>query len=336
MKILLIYRNPTMGHSIGGVFRPIEEALRSYCEVDSHYLPAEGYSPLSLLRNIQSVRRKLRSTHYDIVHITGTENYLLPTLRNHKSILTLHDIESLERGCRGLRRLIKRALFIDTIGLASHVTFISEQSKMETLRRVKIDLRRVSVIHNPVDPHYTLRRREFNAARPTILHIGTAANKNLSRTISALRRVSCRVRIVGRLTDEQREELASAAIDYTAVWDLTDEQMRNEYERCDIVNFPSTYEGFGMPIIEGQTTGRIVITSALEPMRSVGGRGVYLVDPLEVESIRDGYIEIISNHNLRNRIISRGRANAQRYTIERITRDYFEIYERVNNRQSTR
>jgi hypothetical protein len=34
----------------------------------------------------------------------------------------------------------------------------------------------------------------------------------------------------------------------------------------DIISFPSTHEGFGMPILEGQVVARPVLTSNLEPM----------------------------------------------------------------------
>ncbi len=335
MKILLIYRNPTMGYSIGKVFRPIEEALREHCDVDSLYLPAEGYSPVNLLRNTLSLRSKLRNDSYDIVHITGTENYLLAALRNYPSVLTLHDIGSFERGCSALRRLLKRALFVDTIPLATHVTFISERSRSETLAQVALDPSRTSIVHNPVDPTYTPKPKAFNAACPTILHIGTAANKNLSRSVAALSGIRCNLRVVGRLTTPQREELNASTINYTSLQELTDDEMHREYERCDIVNFPSTYEGFGMPIIEGQAIGRVVVTSDTEPMRSVSGRGAYLVDPLDVESIRRGYVRITTNHDLRNRIIARGSANVRRYTTERICREYLALYEKIIRESKT-
>ncbi len=44
--------------------------------------------------------------------------------------------------------------------------------------------------------------------------------------------------------------------------------MREIYAEADIMFFPSTYEGFGLPIIEAQATGRPVLTSHLEPMSS--------------------------------------------------------------------
>ena len=44
MRILFIYRNPAMGFSIGKVFKPIEEEMKKYAEVDSIELPVANYS----------------------------------------------------------------------------------------------------------------------------------------------------------------------------------------------------------------------------------------------------------------------------------------------------
>ena len=82
MKILYIYRNPQMGFSIGKVFMPIEEEMRKYAEVDSLELPCANYSPRSMWNNVKAAKEKVRKKHYDIVHITGAEHYLLPFLRN--------------------------------------------------------------------------------------------------------------------------------------------------------------------------------------------------------------------------------------------------------------
>ena len=76
---------------------------------------------------------------------------------------------------------------------------------------------------------------------------------------------------------------------------LTHEEIVSEDRKADIINFPSLFEGFGMPIIEGQATGRIVITSNLSPMKEVAGNGAILVDPYSVNEIRNAYLSVIQN-----------------------------------------
>ena len=57
--------------------------------------------------------------------------------------------------------------------------------------------------------------------------------------------------------------------------------MADRYAAADIIIFPSLYEGFGLPILEGQKAGRAVLTSNIPPMTEVAGGGACLVDPYD-------------------------------------------------------
>ena len=137
------------------------------------------------------------------------------------------------------------------------------------------------------------------------------------------------MRIIGRLKEETISLLNGYNIDYSNVYNLKEQEIIKEYQKADIVNFPSLYEGFGMPIIEGQTTGRVVVTSDMSPMKDVAGNGAILVNPFSIESIRNAYLQIINDKNLRNRIIVKGKVNAQKYAVEEIAEQYVKIYETI-------
>jgi glycosyltransferase involved in cell wall biosynthesis len=185
------------------------------------------------------------------------------------------------------------------------------------------------VIHNPIDPAYQFSPKIFNVEKPVILHIGTGRNKNLRRTIEALKDIPCHLRIIGKLSEEIVSVLTEYKIEYSNAFQLSDEEIRQEYKNCDIVNFPSEYEGFGMPVIEGQKTGRIVITSAIEPLLEVGKDGAYFVNPLDINSLRDGYLKVISDKNLRDELIEKGLRNVERFSVETIAKQYLKVYEEL-------
>lgn len=73
-----------MGYSIGKVFKPIEMEMRRYAEVESLYLPVPNYSPKGLWKNIKAAKAAIIEKEYDLVHITGTENYLIPFINGTK------------------------------------------------------------------------------------------------------------------------------------------------------------------------------------------------------------------------------------------------------------
>ncbi len=315
-----------MGFSVGKVFKPIETEMRKYADVDSIELPCANYSLLSMWNNIRYAKNVVTQTHYDIVHITGTEHYLLPFLRKQKTVMTVHDLCFFTEQKFSLRSVKKYLLWIRTLPLASYVTFISEKSEREALNIVSLKEGRYATVYDPLGSEYTRHDKEINAECPVILHIGTKQNKNLESTAIALKGFPCKLRIVGRLTDEQKTALSLSGINYKAVHDLTDEEILQEYINCDYVNFPSLFEGFGMPIIEGQAVGRPVLTSNISPMVDVAGGAAMIVDPTKPNNIRRGYEEMASRHK---ELVTKGLKNVERFSIEKITKQFLDIYKFV-------
>ena len=326
MRILYIYRHPKMGYSIGKVFHPIEKEIKKQAEVDSIYLPVPNYSLRGLWKNIRYARQHLKNIKYDIVHITGTEHYLLPFLRNVKTVITIHDLGFFTNNRLSYRNVLKYFLWIKTLSLASYVTFISDKSKNETFRFIKLKDNKYSVVFNPIGPEYVVYPKEINKLYPIILHIGIGSNKNLDSTIIALKGFPCKLRIVGKLTENQKKLLELYNIHYECVFNLTDDEILHEYINCDLVNFPSLYEGFGMPIIEGQAIGRPVLTSNISPTREVAGNAAVLINPTSTDSIRHGYEILLKDAD---EYVKKGLKNVKRFALSQISQEYFQIYKNV-------
>ena len=318
MKILFVYRNPAMGFSVGKVFRPIEKEMAKYAQVNSLELPIANYSLKGLWKNVSFLRNHLKTHQYDAVLITGTENYLLPFISSAKKVVVVHDVKSFFNNVSGVRKKIKELMFIKVLGKADKIVSISEQTEKE----LKDYGFRSCVIYDPVSPTFTYVEKVPNKECPIVLHIGTNSNKNLHNTILALKGLKCFLRIVGTLSSEDIKLLHDNEIEYSSRSNISDEELLEEYRNCDIVNFPSLYEGFGMPIIEGQATGRVVVTSNISPMKDVAGGASVLVDPHDVLSIRKGYLEAI---NKGDKYIEKGLKNVKRFTVPFITSQYFNL-----------
>lgn len=153
--------------------------------------------------------------------------------------------------------------------------------------------------------------------------------KNLERTIEALNGINCHLRIIGELKEQTKNLLKKHQIEYSNDMNLTHEEIVSEYRKADIINFPSLFEGFGMPIIEGQATGRIVITSNLSPMKEVAGNGAILVDPYSVNEIRNAYLSVIQNKSIRENLLYEGIKNIENYTVEKVAQQYTDLYKKL-------
>ena len=94
--------------------------------------------------------------------------------------------------------------------------------------------------------------------------------------------------------------------------------------------FASTYEGFGLPILEAQAIGRPVITSQQPPMCDVAGKGAVLVDPFDPSAIRHGLERIVQDPCVSRKSDSPWIRECERDTVpDQIAAKYAELYRRL-------
>lgn len=326
MKILYIRRHPSMGYSIERVSKPISDYFAEKQQATTIILQTQDYSIKSLVRNAIQVVKAIHKEKPTIVHIQGTEHYLCyitNLFKGIKTIVTVHDIGFYTNVKHSVRLWLKKFLFIDSLKKADALTFISVFTEQQTKETINSKSVKTYFIPNTVPQEYSYSPKAINTQCPTFLHIGTKKNKNLHNTIKVLSNFKCKLRIIGSLSNDDIKLLKDCNVTYSCAKDLTDEEIHKEYVNCDIVSFISLFEGFGMPIIEGQAIGRPVITSNIEPMKSVAGNGACLVDPNNINNIREGINSILSSPQ---KYIDAGEENIKRYSINNIAKLYENMY----------
>ena len=288
-KILFVERKPSNSISIEKVFRQIAKNLSKAKFTTSFEQLNFGNDLIGTLKNLLFYRK----SKADIYHITGHVHYIALILPKNRTILTVHDLGILYIR-KGLRRyILKKLLFDLPIAKLKYITAVSETTKTEIIKYTGCRSEKIRVIENPLREDFCLtKKKPFNTDLPTILQIGTTYNKNLKNVVKALNGLHCRFRIIGQLDKKMLDFLEENQIKFQNKTDLNDLEIRKEYQDADIVTFCSTFEGFGLPIIEAQAMRTPVITSNINPMKDVAGDFAALADPNDFMHIRSIVLKI--------------------------------------------
>lgn len=292
-------------------------------QITSVAAPRRRASLASLLANLRWARSLWDC---DVFHQTGDIHYAVLGVRRQPVVLTIHDLRFIEEAS-GLKRWLFGWLWLRLpCRRADRVTVISAFTRDRLLAVCPGVSAKVCVIPNCVASDFIPVAKTWPSSKPQLLQVGTTDNKNLTRVVEACAGLPIKLRILGKLNPAQREHLDRSGLDYESCADLAKPQVVALYAVSDLVVFASTYEGFGLPILEAQATGRPVLTSDLSPMKDVAGEGALLVDPFSVEAIRAGLVRLLHDAALREHLIAAGFRNARQYSAATVALQYANLY----------
>lgn len=327
MKVCYMLRDSRQG---GKSIEEIFKRIIAFHE-DSLAVKAEIFQYDST-RSLWSNLRRLRRINADIYHNTGSVHFLNIFLWRKPTIVTVHDLGHFHQTLKGIKKVLYGIynVYLPLL-LSTRISVISKFTRDELIRTVPLLAKKIVVIHNPYPNLFRSSPKLEEGGTTRILQIGTGANKNVERVAKALSGLDCHLTILGPLSSTLEECLTKSKVNYSSLENLSYSEVYELYCKTNIVMFPSTFEGFGMPIIEANAVGRPVITSEMEPMLEIGGDAALFVDPYDVTSIRSAIQRLKEDTNLSKRLVANGHKNIKRFEIETIARQYYQLYQAVIN-----
>ncbi|MCC7333008.1 MAG: glycosyltransferase family 4 protein [Flavobacteriales bacterium] len=322
MKLLFLHRSKSFGgFSFEELFTTIKPFLKT-CEIIDYY----NNPKISFIKNIKQVR-KINS---DVIHIIGGLGYFSLLLSKRKTIVTFHDTNHLEFDLVGLKKFVfKLVYYTIPIKRAKYITVVSNYTKERVISLFNIDEKKLVVIPNCYPLDFKTKEKKKISDCVKILQIGTKSNKNIFSLIKAIVGLNIELTIIGRLNDELIELLKKYNINYINKFNLSREEIYNEYVNTDILAFISLREGFGLPILEANIVGRAIITSNQTSLPEVAGDSAHIVNPYNIDEIRSGIIKLSTNDEYRNQLIINGFQNLKRYSPEITSSLYFNLYKSI-------
>ena len=318
-------RRAGANYSLEQIFSDLAHRFSNEYSVNEQVLPFVSSGVLKRLMNVFFAPFK----QGDINHVTGDINYVALLLQKRKTISTILDLGILHRTVGVKTKVLLDVWFKWPIERSKWVTVISEATKQDVLKNIDCDPEKIKVIYVPISKSFKRADKSFNKECPVILQIGGALNKNLKGLIAAAKGISCKLLIIGKISECNLHLLQDSEIEYENKVGIPFEEIIESYISADILFFASTFEGFGMPILEAQAIGRPVITSNILSMPEVGGGAAIYVDPLDIAEIKNTLIKLIDDTMLREDLVEKGFENVKRFDSEKIALQYQALYKDI-------
>jgi glycosyltransferase involved in cell wall biosynthesis len=286
--------------------------------------------------------------------------YTAPVRCSAPIVVSVHDVSFLEHPeyftafrAAQLRLTVRR-----TVQSAACVLTPSEFSKQRILEAYQLREDKVIVLPNGVSSAFHPMTREaarrslpaslpaaVNNGVPFILTVGDLQpRKNhigLIRAFEELIRnypqLPHHLVIVGKETwyapsvrSAARRSTVHDRIHFTGFVD--DDQLHHLYGACDLMAYPSFYEGFGLPILEAMACGRAVACSNTSAMPEVADSAALLFDPCSQRDLVSSMRDLLLNPQLRMRMERLGSQRASLFSWEQTAARTLDVYYAVGGR----
>lgn len=292
---------------------------------------------LSLLKQIKGLKP-------DLVHF-GKDHQ--PVLYRGKTLTTMHDLTTI-RFTNPAKNLVvfkfKQQVYKWVVKrVARKSTAIvtpTEFVKQDIVQYTGINPNKVTVTYEAADPIADNPQPVASVqGKRFIMYIGRPTpHKNLERLIKAFQELKgqhpdLHLVLAGKLDDNyraiqqktQNEQIANIIFtDY-----VSEGQLRWLFENCAAYAFPSLSEGFGLPALEAMVHGAPVASSNATCLPELYGDAAHYFDPLNIQSMADAINEVLSDKQLRERLITAGRIQAAKYSWQKMTDQTLAIYNQL-------
>ena len=274
----------------------------------------------------------------------STNSYLTAWFTTIPTVIAVYDMVAWLKSAHPQRRaaLIEKLTLRHAIRRACAILAISEATRRDLVDRYPQAESITRVVPLAADDRFVPGGDDGVLARlglskPAVLVVGTLEpRKNLPRLIEAFVGLDPALReryelvlagARGWQTDETFATIAAHRDSVTTLGYVDDDDLAALYRAAELVCYPSLYEGFGLPVLEAMRSGTAVLTSTTSSMPEVGGDAARYVDPHDVDDIRAGLAELLTDHELRAEFGRRGVDRASGFSWDRTARETLELIE---------
>ena len=254
--------------------------------------------------------------------------YRKPSKSYVPSVVTVHDF-IYEKYQSGAKKWVHSLQKFSSIRSAEAIICISESTKNDLLEFVEgVETKKIHVIHNGVSNVFR-RLGASTSSRPYVLFVGQRSGyKNFNLILATMTYLpDFELRCVGGgdIRPDELDGLSQSVVDRVRhLGFVLDEQLNDLYNHATCLVYPSSYEGFGIPVIEAMKAGCPVVCVDCKAVLEVGMDALSVVYDGDPKTMANAILNTLSSS--RANLIGRGLAVAQGYSWNITHRQTLDIY----------
>jgi glycosyltransferase involved in cell wall biosynthesis len=253
-------------------------------------------------------------------NVFWSPGFVPPAWSDLPTVVTVHDLTHLHFYTK-LHRAYYESVLRPLFRRCAHVVCVSNFTRDEFLDWSKIDAGKVTTVYNGVEPQQFAQRGPLPLPFPYVLYPGNQRGyKNLRRLLQAYARTQLpadgvRLVLTGAPEPNLRATTMALRIEESVHFAGTVDRatMIGLFAHATAVAFVSLYEGFGLPLLEAMAAGVPVLASRAAALPEIAGDAALLVDPTRIDEISHGLQELVTNEDLRTRLVDKGAARVARF-----------------------
>lgn len=283
----------------------------------------------------------LRKLKPDLIH---SPSYMVPFFSNTPLVCTIHDLNHvvLAENYSFSHKIYYNNILPRYLRLVRKVITVSNFSKNEILRILKVSPEKVEVIYNGISKNFVERanqnedelkkfKERYELPNEFILSIGNRKpHKNMARLVEAYCKGNFDIPLVLRTDfDSHLLDIAEKYNKRHAIHFLrfvTYEEFPYLYCLAKLFVFPSLYEGFGLPPLEAAACGVPVVVSNRSSLPEVLHGAACFVDPDDTDDILKGIKSILEDSLQRDRFVRSGLDVVKQYGWKNVACSTLQLY----------
>ena len=223
---------------------------------------------------------------------------------------------------------------------ADAIVCISENTKRDLLKFLPdVDPEKVHVIYNAVSEDYHLIENKNDELKDTLLFVGErVAYKNGRWFAEAIKETNYKVVFCGKPMGEEEKAFFDTVLGpdrYIVKVGVSNEELNLLYNSVKCLVYPSSYEGFGIPVLEAQRAGCPVIALNASSIPEVIGETPLLMKELSHSELLTK-LNMLDNEEIRSEVIKRGLENSRLFSWDKAFQQYRALYQQLLSHQENK